>query len=432
MSPENPLAWEGANIENSILSASKITFTPDEKMFTLRFSALDYIYPQRVSYFYRILPVSEEWISLGKQNFVNFINLTAGNYTLEIKSTNGDGLMCNNTRSLELVVFPPFWKKQWVIYSGILLLIFIIVLIFRLRFFWLSRNKKKLESIVNSRTREINEQRNIANKQKDEIAYQKEELQDFAAELEYKVRGRTKELEFAKLKAEESDRLKSAFLSNMSHEIRTPMNAIIGFSELLLTTGFNEHERENFARMVKTNGDTLLSLLNDIIDLSMIESDQLKLHFADVNVCELVNDIFLIFNNSKLLADKMDVNLLLSVNVNSSIIINTDINRLRQVLTNLLSNSLKFTDKGSVKLGCVEEEDKIMFFVKDTGIGILDEYKDKVFERFYKLGKDEVNIYGGNGLGLTITKSLIEALKGEIWFETESGVGTTFYFTLLK
>jgi len=432
VSPENPSVWKRANFEKNIMSASKITFTPDEKMFTLKFAALDYINPKRVSYFYRILPVSDEWISLGKQNFVNFINLNTGDYTLEIKSTNGDGIMCDNIRSIKLVVIPPIWKKWWVIYVGISTIVLLVFLIFRLRVLRLRKEKRKLEKIVNARTREIKNQRNIANKQRDEIARQKEELQDFAAELEYKVRDRTKELESAKLKAEESDRLKSAFLSNMSHEIRTPMNAIIGFSDLLLTTGFNEAERISFANMVKSNGDALLSLLNDIIDVSMIESGQLKLHIAKVDVCDLVNDIFLSFSNSKLLKEKKNVKLILSANISGSVIINTDINRLRQIISNLLGNSIKFTDKGSIKLGCGEEDDNVVFYVKDTGIGISEEYKDRVFNRFYKLGKDEKSIYGGNGLGLTISKNLVEALNGKIWFESEEGKGTTFFVSFPK
>ncbi len=432
VAPENPLVWKRTSFVKNITSASKITFTPDEKMFTLHFAALDYINPNRVSYFYRILPVSEEWISLGKQNFINFINLNTGDYNLEIKSTNGDGIVCDNTRSIELVVIPPVWKKWWVSYVGVFIAAFLLFLIFRLRVLRLRREKKKLESVVGVRTREINHQRNIANKQRDEIAKQKEALQDFAAELEYKVRDRTKELEYAKHKAEESDRLKSAFLSNMSHEIRTPMNAIIGFSDLLLTADFDETERESFARMVKSNGDALLSLLNDIIDVSMIESGQLKLHIAEVNVCSLINDVFLSFSNSKLLAEKKNVKLLISSDISSTVIINTDVNRLRQILNNLLGNSLKFTEKGSIKLGCKDVDDKVMFFVKDTGIGISEEFKGKVFNRFYKLGKDEKSIYGGNGLGLTISKNLVEALKGEIWFESEKGKGTTFYVSFPK
>jgi signal transduction histidine kinase/ligand-binding sensor domain-containing protein len=432
VSPENPSVWERASFEKNIISASKITFTPDEKMFALKFAALDYVNPNRVSFFYRILPVSDEWITLGKQNFINFINLNAGNYTLEIKSTNGDGILCDNTCSIELIVTPPVWKKWWFMYLGIFIIASLAFLIFRLRVLRLRREKRKLEKIVNIRTREIKSQRNIANKQRDEIARQKEELQDFAAELEYKVRDRTKELEAAKLKAEESDRLKSAFLSNMSHEIRTPMNAIIGFSDLLLTTGFDEAERISFANMVKSNGDALLSLLNDIIDVSMIESGQLKLHFVKVDVCNLINDIFLSFTNSKQLKEKINVKLVLSTNISGSLVINTDVNRMRQVVNNLLGNSIKFTDKGSIKLGCEEDNDRVIFYVKDTGIGISEEYKGKIFNRFYKLGKDDKSIYGGNGLGLTISKNLVEALNGEIWFESEEGVGTTFFVSFPK
>ena len=432
VSPENPEVWIRAEFVKNLTSASRIIFTPDEKMFSLKFTALDYVYPDNVSYFYRILPVSEKWIALGKRNFVSFINLNSGNYTLEVKSTNGDGFLCNNVRSIELVILPPFWKKWWVLLSGSILLGLLIFMIVRFRVLRLRREKKKLEEIVDVRTKEIQQQRNIANKQRDEIARQKEKLQDFASELEDKVRERTKELEHAKLKAEESDRLKSAFLSNMSHEIRTPMNAIIGFSELLLTTGFDESEREIFAKMVKSNGDALLSLLNDIIDISMIESGQLKLNFTDVDVCNLVNETFLIFKKSKLLSDKKDVKLKLSAEVNKKIIINTDSNRLRQIINNLLNNALKFTDKGVVELGCREENDKILFYVKDTGIGISEDFRDKIFERFYKHEKDKNSIYGGNGLGLTITRNLVEALKGKIWVESVEGKGTTFFFTFPK
>ncbi len=432
VSPKNPSVWKRVSFDKNIMSASKLTLTPDEKMFTLKFAALDYINPNRVSYFYRILPVSEEWISLGKQNFINFINLNPGDYHLEIKSTNGDGIMCDNIRAIDMIVIPPVWKKWWVNYVGVFLIVFLALLIFRLRVLRLRREKKKLESVVNARTREIKKQRNIANKQRDEIIRQKEELQDFAAELEYKVRDRTKELEYAKLKAEESDRLKSAFLSNMSHEIRTPMNAIIGFSDLLLAADFDDTERKAFANMVKSNGDALLSLLNDIIDVSMIESGQLKLHIAEVNVCNLVNDIFLSFTNSTLLIEKKDVKLLLSSDISTTVVLNTDVNRLRQILNNLLGNSLKFTEKGSIKLGCKSSDDKIVFFVKDTGIGISDDFKDKIFNRFYKLGKDEKSIYGGNGLGLTISKNLVEALNGKIWFESEKGKGTIFFVSFPK
>ena len=430
--PENKEVWQRAQFFKSIISASKISFTPDEKMFTLKFAALEYNYSDRVNYFYRILPVSTEWIPIGKRNFVNFINLNPGDYKLQVRSTNGDGVICDNIRTIELIISPPFWHKWWFMAIVITVLLLLTFIIIRMRLSRIKREKKRLEELVDIRTKEIQAQRNIANKQRDEIAKQKEQLQDFAADLENKVRERTRELEKAKQKAEESDRLKSAFLSNMSHEIRTPMNAIMGFSELLLTSGFDDTERETFARMVKSNGDALLSLLNDIIDISMIESGQLRLHYSDVDICKVVNEIFISFKNSKQYLEKENVELVLSEKIKDPVSVSVDVNRFRQIINNLLNNALKFTDKGTVELGCEEEDDKLKFYVRDTGIGMSKEVLVKIFKRFYKLGKDDKTLYGGNGLGLTITKNLVEALDGEIWVESELGEGTTFYFTIPK
>ena len=432
VSPDNPDVFKRATFIRNTISARGLIITHDEKMLTLKFSALDYTKPQQIKYSYRILPISEKWISLGNRNFVSFINLNPGDYVLEVRSTNGDGVWCDNSRKLSLEVTPPVWKKWWWITAEVLIVIFLLFLIIRYRLLHLKREKKKLEEIVMMRTREIQEQRNIANRQRDEIARQKEELQDFAAELENKVRKRTRELEDAKLKAEESDRLKSAFLSNMSHEIRTPMNAIMGFSELLLSNEFDEKERETFARMVKTNGDALLKLLNDIIDISMIESGQLKFHFSDIDICKLVNDIYFTFKNSRLLKEKKNVRLEVVSKIKGTVIVNTDEDRLRQVITNLLNNALKFTNEGSVEIGCEELDEHIQFYVKDTGIGIDKEMLGRVFDRFYKVERTKKVIYGGNGLGLTITKNIIDALEGDIWVESEVGKGTTFWFVIPK
>ncbi len=431
--PDNKEVFQRTEFIRSMVAASSITLSYDEKMVTVSFAALDYTNPQRISYFYRILPVSDKWISLGERNFMTFINLNSGEYTLEVKATNGDGILCDkNIKRLKLYVTPPFWM-EWRIHSLIILsVLLLIAAVIRHRVLSIRHEKEKLEEIVQLRTKEIQQQRNIANRQRDEIARQKEELQDFAAELENKVRQRTRDLEDAKIRAEESDRLKSAFLSNMSHEIRTPMNAILGFSELLLAEDFDKKEREMFARMVKLNGDALLKLLNDIIDISMIESGQLKFHFSDVKVCDLVRDIFFMFKNSKLYKEKEHVKLEIVLKADSEVVVNTDEDRLRQVITNLLNNALKFTSEGCVTLGCEEIDGYIQFYVSDTGIGIRDELMSRIFDRFYKIEKTKNIIYGGNGLGLTITKNIVEALDGNIWVESEVGKGTTFWFTVPK
>ena len=400
----------------SIVSASKFTFYPDEKMFSIRFAALDYSNADRVQYYYRMLPTSSEWVSLGKRNFVTFVDLNPGKYTLEVKSTNGDGVLCDNTKSVTLVIMPPFWRKQWVVWVEVILLIMVVYLIFKYRTYRLQKEKRNLEKIVAKRTREI--------------ARQKDKLEQFAANLEEKVNKRTTELKIAKQNAEESDRLKSAFLSNMSHEIRTPMNAILGFSELLSSTGFDEEERLGFAQMVKSNGDALLTLLNDIIDISMIESGQLKLNIVDVNVHNLVNSVYVVFKNSPIIIEKPEVSLECHIKDGLDLVVKTDSQRLLQILNNLVGNALKFTEKGFVEIGYKLEDKDILFFVKDAGIGISEEGLSKIFDRFHKLTGDSKNIYGGNGLGLTITKNLVEALNGKIWVESTEGIGTAFYFSL--
>jgi signal transduction histidine kinase/ligand-binding sensor domain-containing protein len=400
-----------------IVEASQILLEPDERMFSLRFAALDYVNPEQVKYFYRLLPGSKEWISLGTRNTVTFVNLNPGTFRLEVRSTNGDGVLCENTKSLKVVINPPFWKKKGIVAVEILLVLLLFYAIFRYRTYKLRQAKLLLEHVVSERT--------------GELASQKDKLEELASSLEKKVKERTAELEKAKLKAEESDMLKSAFLSNMSHEIRTPMNAIMGFSELLVTPGFDEQERRNFAHMVKTNGDTLLTLLNDIIDISMIESGQLKLNLRDVVLFKLVQDVFNTFSNSAQYQEKKDkVKLVMTVSgKNKDIVLRTDYHRLLQILNNLVSNAIKFTSEGFVEFGYLVDGSDVVFYVKDTGIGIGEPELKNIFKRFYKMQNGKTYFYPGNGLGLTITKNLVEAMNGKIRVESEPGKGTVFYFT---
>ncbi|MCU4175566.1 ATP-binding protein [Carboxylicivirga sp. N1Y90] len=271
----------------------------------------------------------------------------------------------------------------------------------------------------------------------------KRKLQLLNEELERGVKQRTQSLEEeieehkqteeellnSKLKAEEADRLKTAFLSNMSHEIRTPMNAIVGFSELLLEGDFNEEERTEFANMIQSNGDDLLHLLNDIIDISMIESSQLKIVKSRILVGDIMEQIHNNYLTSDYYKNKEDLEFILEV-PSYNITIVSDEFRLRQILNNLVSNALKFTSKGYVKLGFQVQDRYILFYVEDTGVGIDKVYQKQIFERFLKVGNDVSNLNRGNGLGLTITKNLVQLLEGSIELQSEEGLGSKFTFKL--
>jgi len=232
----------------------------------------------------------------------------------------------------------------------------------------------------------------------------------------------------AKEKAEESDRLKSAFLANMSHEIRTPLNSIIGFSDLLLDPEIGTTQLTEFAKIINDSGNGLLTIISDIMDISKIEAGQIHLDKKRFPVQQLVSNIQ---KEHTFKAVEKGIELQLDPsNPKEEIYIESDENRIKQVLHNLVDNALKFTEKGSVGIGFDVVGNCIQFSISDSGIGIPKEYHSKIFERFRQVESPESRRYGGNGLGLAISKSLVEIMGGEIWMESVQSKGSTFYFTI--
>ncbi len=231
-------------------------------------------------------------------------------------------------------------------------------------------------------------------------------------------------------RAMESDRLKSAFLANMSHEIRTPMNAILGFSELLEDETQDEADKAVFVSLIRKNGDILLSLINDIIDISKIEANLLSVRKRPVLLNKFLNEINVHYTET--LASKRDKNIHFRINPmeNQTVSILTDESRLRQILDNLIGNAIKFTREGSVSLEVNIEGDRVNFSVTDTGIGIPVDQQASIFERFIQANQGHKINFGGTGLGLAISKNLIELLGGNIGVESEPGKGSRFYFSI--
>jgi PAS domain S-box-containing protein len=242
-----------------------------------------------------------------------------------------------------------------------------------------------------------------------------------------------KELIKAKEKAEESDRLKSSFLANMSHEIRTPLNSIIGFSELLADSYFAEDQKKEFIQNIITSGNNLLSIISDIMDISKLEAGEYKIRNSQINVSKFLSSVKVQFAPQ---AEEKKLGLKLTLpDKNEETEILADSDRLRQVLNNLMSNAIKFTATGNIEIGYQRKGKMVEFFVKDTGIGIPVEYHKIIFDRFRQIEASATRNYGGNGLGLTISKNLVELMGGEIWVEhdldnKQEGKGAAFYFTV--
>jgi signal transduction histidine kinase len=305
-------------------------------------------------------------------------------------------------------------KSNFLVLLGLLVLLSMIVIVLsvvnRMRKMEQRRSQQHLEKIE---------------KQKNELqkAYQK--LREVFSELEVT----NKKLVEARKKAEESDKLKSAFLANVSHEIRTPLNSIVGFSSLLSDSGLDEAERKMYIGLIESNTDSLLVLIDEILDLSRIEAEQLVLKKANFSIDHLLDELFQTFSHGNI---NSKARLVIGKKIDGkTLFIHSDRIRVKQIFINLLSNAFKFTDSGSIEFGYfISRYREVVFYVKDTGIGINKEFHQEIFTRFRKLNDYSPRVYRGTGLGLAISKKLVELLGGKIWIESEPGKGSTFFFTL--
>ena len=236
------------------------------------------------------------------------------------------------------------------------------------------------------------------------------------------------ELIKAKEKAEESDRLKTAFLANMSHEIRTPMNGIIGFTDLLKEPKLSGEEQRAYIEVIQQSGYRMLNIINDLIDIARIEAGQVEVKIEDTCINHLLNDVYTFFKpetEMKKLSFSCKKEL-----PDSDSYMKTDSTKLNQILSNLIKNAIKFTRSGSINFGYVIRNKNIEFYVKDTGIGIAYDFKEKIFERFRRGDISDTTEFEGVGLGLSITRAFVKMLGGKIWLESDQNKGSTFFFSL--
>lgn len=262
-------------------------------------------------------------------------------------------------------------------------------------------------------------------------------LQEVATDLTFgikslRIREESKsfeeELIKAKDKAEESDRLKTAFLHNISHEIRTPMNAIIGFSALLGEPNVDEQTRQSYIEVIMQSSNHLLEIMTDIVDISNIEANLIKIAKSEVDLNATIKRVCDQFTTK---ADEKKLSLTYETSLgNSDALILTDGTKLFQILSNLVSNALKFTNTGHIRLECKLKDSFFEFCISDTGIGIPKEHHNRIFDRFYQVQNIESRVFEGTGLGLAISKAYVELLGGEIWLSSEQGIGTSFFFTI--
>lgn len=448
--------------ENSVLKkhineTKEITLNYKQTVFTIEFVALNLTHPEKNQYAFMLKGFETDWNYVGTQNSATYTNLDPGSYVFRVKASNNDGIWNEEGISIIIHITPPFWKTWWFRIGIVLFIIVISAFVVIKRINFLKKQKVLLEDLVNKRTEELVESNRQLEESLEEINIQKEqldsqneylqstnktleenkkfiirqniELDKYRHHLEQMVEERTKELSTALKKADESDKLKNAFLANISHEVRTPMNAIMGFSSLLSDSDLSDEEKKECSEMIRKNGESLLFLINEIIDLSKIQTQQLAIYLKPANIPLLLDEIH---KSAAFTANQKKLALILSKDcISDDFSVVTDSLRIKQIFSNLISNAIKYTEEGTVEFGIKPPvNDYITFYVKDTGIGISKDADDKLFGLFNKIDISKKTLYRGIGIGLPLCKNLTELLGGKIWYESEESKGSVFYFTI--
>ncbi len=413
-----------SSIPENINAIDKLYLSYRNSTFTIRFAALNYLHPEKNKYQYRLEGLDREWIDAGYQRSATYTHVPPGKYIFHVKGSNNDGVWNEIPKSVSIIIRPPWWQTLAFRIFAVLILLYGV---FLFRILYLRQQNEFLEEKVKERTTALSEANVLLEEKQEEILTQNYELENHRNHLENLVEERTAELVQAKMKAEESDRLKSSFLANMSHEIRTPMNAIYGFSRLLHNDSLPVEERKNFLDIISSNCESLLVLINDILDISILEANKPTLAKDSLDLKACLTDI----ENQFIIKNRKDIEFeFVNKNDKNSLYIINDRVRFSQVITNLLNNAYKYTDSGRISFGYKVEEDNLLFYVSDTGIGIPPSYLEKIFDEFYKIEDNPEKFYSGTGIGLAICKRIIGLMGGRIWAESEPGKGSVFYFSL--
>ena len=379
---------------------SEIKLDWQHNFFEFEYVALNYLKPEKNQYQYMLDGLDKAWYASGTRRFGRYAGLPGGTYTLRIRGSNNDGLWSNHEVALQVIVTNPFWRTWWFLSGSVLTMAAIIGLIFY--------------SQLQARTNRLKAEQEAA-------------LHE-AAEREKEAAKREKEA------ANAANQAKSRFLSNMSHELRTPLNGILGYTQILRNSGTLSALQTDGLEIISQSGEHLLTLINDILDLSKIEAGKMELTPADFILNDFLKGIAGII---RMRAEQKNVLFSYEALTPLPLGIRADEKRLRQVLLNLLGNAVKFTDEGFVTLNVSVEDEveneqreqqaRLRFAVTDTGVGIAPKELEKIFSAFEQVG-DTRRRSEGTGLGLAISRRLVEVMGGMLQVKSAIGEGSTFWF----
>ncbi len=367
---------ENSPLKDSITNTKQLNLNHKHGVFSFEFAALSYRSSVKNQYAYILKGFDKEWNYVGNSHSAVYTNIDPGHYKFIVKGANSDGIWNETGASIDVIISPPPWKTWWAYLLYILASLLVAYSIIRNQ---MKRVELEKERSVNAQLIQI-------------------------------------------------DRMKDAFLANTSHELRTPLNGIIGLAESLVENQSNNLDEQSryHLRMIVSSSQRLASLINDILDLSKLGDRKLGLKKSDVDLFTITDTVIMLLNP---LVGKKQIDLINEI-PHESCIVYADENRLQQIMVNLVGNAIKYTDKGHVKVSCVDCADGLLIEIEDTGIGIPASQADAIFESFNQIETSDAREYGGTGLGLTITKELVELHGGTVNVSSIPGEGSKFSFTI--
>ncbi len=444
----NSPAQEGFVLKQAIHESKEITLAHNQSVFTFEYTALNYAYPEKCEYAYKMEGFDQDWNYVADKRTATYTNLDPGEYIFHVKASNDDGVWNEQGASIRLIITPPYWQTWWFRSAMAFIVAGSVYIFFQRRVNAVKRQKVELEEQVRVQTAEVvskkeeleiqasnlqmlndqlQSQTDFLGLVNDELKQQREENIGKRQEAE-KAR---EEAERARRDAERANQAKSIFLATMSHEIRTPMNGVLGMASLLAETKLTSEQQE-YTDTIRSSGDALLTVINDILDFSKIESGNLELDYKGFDIRQCVEEVMDVFSTK---ASQKGLDLVYQIDYQIPAQIIGDSHRLRQILLNLISNAMKFTHKGEIfvrvdLLDSKNDQLELAFYIRDTGIGIPPDKISRLFKAFSQVDSSTTRKYGGTGLGLVISQRLVELMGGTITVESHEGIGTIFSFTI--